>query len=267
MANTIDTNAPYINNYNTINHIDKLSSGSVVKESSDNPANLTVADSLEIYDRVLSQSIANSASGIALSNIAQSGISNQIDMLERIKELTLQADTATMNQNDREIIAAEINQTLQNYESTADSTNYNGETLLKTEEDEINDLSVIAEDKIVSIYKADTTSISDNLKGLLSTFTTSADSRATILDEIDKGITQLNSYANDFGSASEALESSIKNQLSQITENASAKSTVADIDYAKEVTDFNKTNIMSIVGYFMQSQANAQTQRTVEILK
>ena len=269
MATTIDTSSPYINAYsvNGINSIDKLSSGSAINKASNDPSGLTIADGLQIHERALSQSISNATTGIALANIAQSALNYQKEMLSEIKGLTVQASNGTLNNNDRQIIANQIDKMLQGFESISDSTSYNGEILLKTDGTPSDDLSIVGEDEIVSISKVDTESISASLRTFLGDFANNPASRENMLTALDQNIDDLASFASDFGSASNALESSIRNQLTQVTNTTNAKSTIADIDYGQEVSNFNKTNLLTQLGYLMQTQANAHTQRTIEILK
>lgn len=268
---TIDSTSPYISAYNVnsihSNTVDKLASGSAVNKASNDPSNLIIANGLQIHERVLAQSIDNASNGIALSNIAQGAINHQKDMLMEIQQLTLKASNDTLNEENKKTIANQIDKLLQGYEAIADSTSYNGETLLKTTGDSSDDLSIVGEDKIVSIYKADTMSISQELKNLLTNFATDSTSRENFLNTLNQGIDKLASFASDFGSASNALESSVRNQLTQATNTANAKSTIADIDYTKEVTNFSKSNLLTQLGYLMQTQANAHQQRTIEILK
>ncbi len=268
---TIDTSSPYVSAYNvnhvSANQVDKLASGSAINRAANDPSGLVIADGLQLHERGLSQSIANSTSGIALANIAQGGITHQKEMLMEIQQLTIQASNGTMSGDDRQIIANQIDKILQGYESIADSTSYNGETLLKTAGDASDDLSIVGEEEIVSISKADTTSISDSLRTFLGDFATNATSRENMLNVLDQSIDELASFAGNFGSAANALESSVRNQLTEVTNTANARSTIADIDYSKEVTDFNKTNLLTQIGYLMQTQANAHQQRTINILK
>ena len=269
MATTIDTSSPYISAYNanSVNSIDKLSSGSAINQASNDPSGLTIADGLQLHLRALSQSISNSTTGIALSNIAQGALNHQKDMLSEIKQLTIQASNGTMNNDDRQTIANQIDKLLQGFESITEATNYNGEQLLKTTGDVSDDLSIVGEDEIISISKADTTSVSDNLRTFLGDFATNPASRENMLNVLDQSIDEIASFASDFGSASNALESMVRNQLTQVTNTSNAKSTIADIDYTNEIGNFNKTNLLTQVGYLMQTQANAHTQRTIEILK
>ena len=268
MAMNIDSS--YINAYNvnsvSSSSVEKLSSGQAINKASDDASGLAISEQLGVQKSSLSQSIENTTSGIALSNIAQAGISNQQDILERINTLTLQANTATTGAEGREMIAQEITGLIEGYEQIANSTTYNGEKLLTVAGDATDDMSIVGEDAIVEISKTDTTSISDSLKSFLNNFATDPNERNGMLDAIDQGMTQLATYNSEYGSSANALESMTRNYMAQETNTARAQSTVLDIDYSKEVSNFSKSNLLTQIGYMMQTQANAHQQRNIALL-
>lgn len=271
MENSINTTSPYLSGYAvdsiSPNTVDKLASGSEVQKVSNDPTGLTVTDGVKLHERALSQAIANSTGGIALANIAQEAISEQINIFKGIQEFVSSASNEMTNQNDRQLIAQNIEGVLQNFDSITNETNYNGEVLLKTDGTSDDDLSIVEEKEIVPISKVDTPSLSNNLRNALNEFVANPASRETLLTEIDTGLKKLESFSNDFATTSERLESSIRSQLTETTDDATSKSTVAEIDYSTEVSDFSKTNLLTQAGYLMQTQANAHQQRTINILK
>lgn len=268
MAMNIDSS--YVNAYNvnsvSASSVEKLSSGLAINKASDDPAGLVIGDSLGVQKSSLAQAVGNTISGVALSNIAQGGILNQQEILEKINTLTLQANTATTNADGRDIIANEISGLIESYDKISDSTTYNGEKLLQTAADSSDDISIIAEDSIVDISKADTTSISDSLKSFLNNFATDQNARDGMLDTLKDGMKKLASFASDYGSASNQLESMTRNYMTQETNTARAESNIMDIDYSKEVSNFSKSNLLTQVGYIMQTQANAHQQRNIALL-
>lgn len=247
--------------------LEKLSSALAINKAADDASGLAIADQLGLQKSSLAQSVENMNSGIAMSNIAQSGISSQKDILQNIRTETLKAMNGTTSQEGREAIAQQIDRYIEQYEQIAQSTTYNGQELLKTSGDpSADDISIATDEAIIEMEKADTTSLSDTLRGFLSDFTTNPSSMTGLLDAVDDGIDQLASFASDFGSASNAMESMARSYISAETNMAAAKSTIMDIDYAKEVTDFNKTNLQTQIGYLMQTQANAAQAKNIALL-
>jgi len=214
----------------------------------------------------LSQTIANNNTGIAMSQIAQSGLQSQQEILSNIQTLSQQAMTSTTSQEGRDAIAQQISSYLDQFDQIAQSTTYNGKSLLTTSGDSTDDISVVGSDNIVGMSKADTTSVSDSLRSFLSDFASEEASMQNMLKTAKQGTDQLASYASDFGSASNALEVSTKTAMQNEVSTASARSTILDTDYSKEVSSFSKSNLLTQVGYIMQVQSNAQQQKTIALL-
>jgi flagellin len=248
------------------NSLEKLSSALAINKASDDASGLAIADKLGLQKSSLTQTVENMNSGIAMSSIAQGGISSQKELLENIKTETLKAMNGTTSEEGRDAIANQISKYIDQYEQVANSTNYNGQSLLKTTGDATDDLSIVGDDTIIEMSKADTMSISDTLKSFMSDFSTNKASMDGLLDAVDNGIDQLASYASDYGSAMNSFASNARNSMTTEKELASAESTIMDIDYAKESADFNKTNLMSQIGMIVQSQANAVQSRVVSNL-
>jgi flagellin len=259
------------NNINNLNQasssaLEKISSGLAINKASDDASGLAISDKLGVQKSSLVQAVENANSGIAMSNIAQSSINEQKTLLENIKTETLKAMNGTTSTEGREAIAEQINKYIDQYEQVAEQTNYNGQKLLKTSGDTSDDLSIVGEDSIVELKKADTTSISDRLKSFMGDFVDNPSSMDGILSVVDDGMDQLASFASDYGSASNSLESMARNYMTAQTNIDNAQSQIQDADISKMVTEFSKTNLQAQLGYLVQSQANAVQNRTVSLL-
>jgi flagellin len=247
--------------------LERVATGLAINQAADDASGLAIADSLRTQSSTISQTIDNANSGIAMSNISQGAMREQKQLLEKIKTEAMKASTSTTSQEGREAIAQQINKYIDQYEQIAESTNYNGQQLLKSTGDEtLDDISISGEDELVSLQRADTTSISDDLRSFMSDFVTNPDSISGLMDAVDSGISTLSSQESDFGSASNALESMVKNLMTTETNTQRAESVIRDIDLSNGIANFNKTNIQSQAGYFAQSQANAVQSRVVALL-
>lgn len=264
-VNSSYTNLSNINDLQS-NSLEKIGSALAINKASDDASGLAVADALSVQKSSLSQSIENMTSGIAMSSIAMSGLSSQKDILENIRTETLKAMNGTTSQDDIESIKNNIEKHLEQFDSIASSTTYNGESLLTTQENTTDDLTIISEDSAINMQKADTSTISDDLKSYLDDFSTSRTAMGELLNAVDKSIDKLNNYESDFSSAANAMESNVRNSISMETNLSSAKSTIMDIDYSKEISDFSKSNILSQIGVIVQSQANATQGRNIALL-
>lgn len=266
----MNIDSSYVNAYNisglSQTSLEKVGNALAINQASDDPSGLTIGTELGVEKSSLSQAVENMNNGIAMSNIAQSGLLNQKELLENIKTETLKAMNGTMNQDDKEIIGQQINKYIEQFENIANSTTYNGNTLLKTDGSTNDDISIVDKDSTIAMEKADTLSISDSLKSSMTDFATNPNTLTNILNTVNQNIDQMNTYQSDFGSAANAMESSARNSISTEKEIATSQSTIMDIDYSKEVSSFSKTNLLSQIGLMMQSQANAVQGRNISLL-
>jgi flagellin len=89
----------------------------------------------------------------------------------------------------------------------------------------------------------------------------------SLLDNVDKALTELNGWRADFGSTQNQLESSIRNLMTQVTNTKAAESVIRDVDYAEESAKFNKQNIIAQAGTYAISQANSTSQNVMRLLQ
>jgi len=262
-------NPSYVNNYtsnSSSSTLEKIASGLAINKASDDASGLAIADQLKVQKDSMAQSIENVSSGIAMSNIAQDGISSQKDLLENIKTETLKASTSTTSEEGRQAIADQINKYIDQFENIANSTTYNGQSLLTTAGDSTDDLTIVGEDASVEMEKADTTSVSDQLRSLMSDFVSNPDSRDAMLSLVDDSMTTLSGYESDFGSAANSLESMAENYMTSRTNIANAESQIRDADFEEMYSRFKKEDLQAQIGSFVQSQMNAVQSRVVPLI-
>ena len=247
--------------------LQKVATGLLINQASDNASGLAIADQLRTESGGLRQAIENINSGIAMSNIAQGAMDEQTKILENIKTETLKAMNGTTSQEGIDAIANQLDKYIEQFDAIAQQTNYNGKQLLTTSGDPVSDdLSVSTEDSTISLSSADTTSISDSLKTLMTDFRTNPDSRSAMLEAVDNGMSDLSSMQSSFASASNAMESSARTYLNAQTNIENAQSVIRDLDYANGIANFNKTDLQAQIGSLIQSQANAVQSRVVSLL-
>ncbi|RXJ85296.1 flagellin, partial [Aliarcobacter trophiarum LMG 25534] len=80
-------------------------------------------------------------------------------------------------------------------------------------------------------------------------------------------LSQLNSTRSDIAAATNQLESSVRNSLTNYTNIKNAESIIRDVDYAKESANFNKLNIINQAGSFVEVQKNETMKRVLDLLK
>ena len=108
----------------------RLSSGSRLNSAKDDPVAFATAIQLDSQIRGLNQTVKNANEGVSLFQTAESGLTEITDLLQRMRELAVQASGASASDADRAIIQLAVNQLSAQVDTLAASTTYNGKNLL-----------------------------------------------------------------------------------------------------------------------------------------
>jgi len=110
--------------------LERLASGLRINSASDDAAGSAIASKMEAQVRSLGVAIRNSNDAVSLTQTAQGALGEIENMLQRMRELSVQAGNSTLNSSDRTQIQAEVDQLSAEIESIASKTNFNGNKLL-----------------------------------------------------------------------------------------------------------------------------------------
>src|SRR5680860_61184 len=119
-----------INASNAGKSMEKLSSGLRINRAGDDAAGLAISEKMRGQIRGLDQASANSQDGISLLQTAEGALNETTSMLQRVRELTVQANNGTNQAADREQIQSEITQLLEEVTNVANKTQFNKQNLL-----------------------------------------------------------------------------------------------------------------------------------------
>jgi len=254
--------------------LNRISSGSQINTAADDSSNLTIAQELEVQNSGITQSIDNATNAAASIQIADQALSEQSSILDQVKENLLEASTDTTSQDGREALLTNVQSLLENINNIASGTNYNGNTLLQnTPEDYTSSQSLQFQVGENAQDIIETGGIQSNTSGLgldsllnqdATTFT--SENARNFLSDIDNSIDIVNSYRSDMGSTQNQLQNSIDNLMTQNTQIESSTSTINEVDYAQEVSNFSKQNILAQVGAYASAQSNNINQNVVNRL-
>ena len=110
--------------------LQKISSGVKLSSSKDNPNNIASSEKINMQIRGLQMANRNIQDGVSMLQTAEGGMNEITSMLQRVRELTVQAGSDTNNSQDKSIIQSEINQMLDGIDNMAGQTTFNGINLL-----------------------------------------------------------------------------------------------------------------------------------------
>lgn len=251
------------------NPLEKIATNKELTKASDDPALLAISDQLNYEQSGLTQGVQNINSALSYLQIGDSALGEQSDILNTIREKTLQAATDTTSDDQRNIIRNDISKLLEQFDNIASSTSYGDNSILTKNQDDKGESNTF--DAQTGTDSQDSTSLNPlqsntqglGLDGFLQDGTFSADDARTFLDTIDQASAKLQDFRSDIGSTAQQLESSYTSMSAQVVNNSSALSTISNVDFAKEVSSFSKQNILAQIGSFGQSQANNINQQSV----
>lgn len=262
-----------INNTNAGKSMEKLSSGLRINRAGDDAAGLSISEKMRAQIRGLNQASRNSQDGISMIQTAEGALNEAHSIIQRMRELAVQAANDTNVTVDRTSIGDEITQLGAELSRIKDNTEFNEQKLLngtagnsgtvkiqvganKDQQTELNFTTKgIKLDDIVTALNGKSDEVSTSAKA--TAFIKTVDDN---LKEVSKGRSMLGAYQN-------RLEHTIAN-LDNAAENTQAsESRVRDVDMAKEMMEYSKNNILQQAAQSMLAQANGSTQSVLQLLQ
>ena len=119
-----------VNNTNAGKSMEKLSSGLRINRAGDDAAGLAISEKMRGQIRGLEQSSRNAADGISMIQTAEGALNETTNILQRMRELAVQASNDTNTSSDREEIQKEINALTEEVDRIANNTEFNTQKLL-----------------------------------------------------------------------------------------------------------------------------------------
>ena len=256
--------------------LEKLSTGLRINRASDDAAGLSVSESLRAKVRGMERAKSNAADGIALIQIAEGATGEINNILQRMRELSIQSATDTMTTTERSYTDKEFSNLMSEITRISNSASYNGMTLLDGGSNSFGvsggQASVlhIGAGSNASVDRLSITMNSMTLGALglnqASTSVSSSTLALSALSLIDTAIKSVNTMRSDMGAYVNRLEFAISNLSNQIYNTQDAESRIRDVDFAKETTEFTRSQILVQSATSMLSQANNVPQGVLSLL-
>ncbi len=254
--------------------LNRISSAQKINSAADDASSLAISENLKAQASGISQAIDNANSAVAFSQLGSQAINEQSNILDQVKEKLLQASTDTTSQDGRESILTEIKDLLGNFDNIASSTNYNGQNILQNNSNDASSSQTLqfqaGEDSqdIIELTSIQSNTQGTGLESLTNqeTGTFTSEIARGYLESVDNAINTVNSFRSDLGSVQNQLQSSSTNLLTQFSQTTGASSVISDIDYAQEVSNFSKQNVLAQIGAYGAAQSNNINQNIVNRL-
>ncbi len=236
----------------------KLSSGSRINKAGDDAAGLAISEKLKANIRGTQQATRNAGDGISLIQTAEGGLNEVSNILIRLRELSVQAASDTIGDQERKFSDLEFKQLTSEVERIATSTQFNGKNLLSGEGDTMDfQIGIMNDPKNDRLsYKPQESSVRAADIGIQDLGVATKQDAQENLEKIDTALNGVNANRASLGALQNRLQSTISN-LEVRTENLSAaNSRIRDTDVAVESAEMTKNQILSQSSISVLAQAN-----------
>lgn len=260
-----------ITNTNLSKSTEKLSSGYRINRASDDAAGLSISEKMRGQIRGLKQASTNAQDGQSLIQTAEGAMNEIHSVLQRMRELTVQAKNDTYLQEDRAKIKTEVDQLQSEITRIATQTQFNKMNLL-TGSYKSMQFQVGANDKqVINLSISRLTASALGVKGIASAIGNAKVSKGSIIGNqlsiIDAAITKVSTARSNLGAISNRLDHTIANADNMAENLQSSESKIRDVNIASEMVSYSSMGILQQAGQSMLSHANQATQGVLSLLQ
>jgi flagellin len=276
MSLRIATNVPSITAQRAMNGTQRmgeksmaqLSSGSRITKAADDAAGLSISENLKSNIRSYKQAGRNTQDGISFVQVAEGALGEITNIVTRFRELSIQAASDTIGDQERGFIQKEVDQLKDEVERIAQSTQYGDKKLLNGEGDTFDfQVGIHGDPELNSIsYDASQADVSISTLGLDSLDISSKDGAQSALEGIDEALTQVNGYRATLGALQNRLTTTTENIESSVENLSAANSRIRDADIAESSAELTKNNILLNATTSVLSQANMNPQMALKLV-
>jgi flagellin len=261
--------------------MEKLSTGKKINSAADNAAGLAISTQMTSQIRGLGVAVSNANDAISMVNTADGALGEVTAMLQRMRELAVQAGTGTTAAADRTYLQSEFTALRTEIDRIADNTQWNGRNILDGSAGASTGKSTVAfgigQDgtaaQTLSTSFGNFNNTTGKLSGLASkvitgtTITSAITVAAATITEIDVVIADVSAQRASFGAVSNRLTHAVDSLTNTKTNSEAARSRILDTDYAAATSELARTQIIQQAGTAMLAQANTMPQTVLALLQ
>ncbi len=239
----------------------RLSSGMRITAAKDDAAGLAISEKLRAQIRGMAQAERNAMDGISLVQTAEGALHEVSNILIRMRELSVQAATGTLGDEERGYLNDEFDELIAEIDRISEVTEFNGISLLDGSASAGIDFQVGLNDDtqdrisvtITTTYASAIGTSSANLDAQSISTITGA---RTAMDVIDAAIQDISGVRGDLGASQNRLSTTVKNLATQRENLSAANSRIRDVDVASETVSMTRSQILMQAGVAVLAQAN-----------
>lgn len=270
MGLRINTNIPALNTGRILNRstksleqsLQRLSSGLRINRAADDAAGLAIAEAFRAQVKGTQTAQRNSQDGISLVQTAEGALSETTNILQRIRELAVQAANGTQSDNNRASMEGEVQQLLAQINSIALDTEFNGIRVLSAAQTvTLQAGAMTSQTLVVALSGAKTNDL-----GVSTVHVSSMALAVSAISTVDNAIKSVSTLRSNLGAYQNRLEFTINTLAIQEENAAAAESAIRDANIASETIMFTRNQILVSAGTSVLAQANIVPQSALALL-
>ncbi len=243
--------------------MERLSSGKKINSAADDAAGFAIAERMTAQVRGLNMATKNANDGLAMLSTIENATNDVTDMLQRIRELAVQAANDTNGTSDRTYLQTEVDSLVAEINRVSTDTVYNDTVVLDGNLAGSIQVGTDAGQTIdFAIDSIDATTLGVDALDL-----SDATNAATALTAIDTAIEQVAGNRAGYGALSNRLEYTVSNLMNVAEFTTAARSRIEDADFAAESARLAKAQVLQQTGTAMLAQANASSQLAIQLIR
>ena len=286
MPQTINTNLVSLNAQRNLStnqsslatSMQRLSSGLRVNGARDDAAGLAIAERMSSQVRGMNVAVRNANDAISLTQTGEGALGKVNDMLQRMRELAVQASNSTNSTADRTSTNTEYLQLAAEAARTLGGTQFNGTNILATSVASVfqvgaNTSATLDQISVAAFNWTSSAAISTAVGAAVGTAPTTAVAGTdgsfalAAITALDNALTAVNSQRATFGATQNRFDNVVSTLMINSENQTAARSRIMDADYATETANLSRSNILQQAGNAMVAQANQLPQGVLALLR
>jgi len=219
-------------------NLEKISSGMKINSAADNPAGLAISEKLRMLINQYTREVQNYQDYVSRNQTADAALGGIQDALQRMRELSVQMANGTLEDSDRDAIKAELSQLEQEINRTAETTEFNGQKIIRDMNSSalgVEDIANAAPEEAIRV--------------------------------VGNAINTVSSRRNDIGAETNRYISHINNLNTALENIMSAENTIRGTDIAKEIMKLTTNKILTQSTLMSMSHANLSAENVLNLFK
>ncbi len=260
--------------------MEKLSSGLKINRAGDDASGLAVSEKMRSQIRGLNKASENASNAISFIQTTEAYLQETTDIVQRLRELAVQASNGIYTDEDRMQIQVEVSQLVAEVDSIASHAQFNCKNMLTGRFAAPTGENVVT----ASMWFHIGANMDQRMNAFIGTMTATAlgvraigseavmslgtpDEANRSINTLDEALKKINKQRADLGGYQNRLEHAVRG-IDVAAENLQAsESRIRDTDMAKQMVEYTKNQVLSQAGTAMLAQANTSSQNVLSLLR